>query len=198
MVSLEPHSAQISEAPLQTDLLRTVRAPYPTWTYPARACWLVVQATLWRLAWKRIPILRAGLLKCFGARVPLRVLLSEGVRVYMPWAMKIGRSVAVGPRVDFYNLGGIEIGDRVVISQDAYLCGGTHDYTVPTYPLVRLPIVIEDDVWIGAGAFIGPGVRIGRGAVVGARAVVVHDVPAWNVVAGNPARVIKERRLRKS
>ena len=196
MASIDPHSPQITEAPLQTDLLGTAKAPYPVWTYPARACWLVVQATLWRLAWKRFTFLRAALLRCFGAQVPMRVLLSEGVRIYMPWSMKIGQTVAIGPRVDFYNLGGIDIGDRVVISQDAYLCGGTHDYTIATYPLLRLPIVIEDDVWIGAGAFIGPGVRVGRGAIVGARAVVTRDVPAWTVVGGNPARVIKKRVLR--
>ncbi len=61
---------------------------------------------------------------------------------------------------------------------------------------MRKPIVIEDDVWIGAGAFIGPGVRIGQGAVVGARAVVFKDVPRWKVVAGNPAQVLKDRVMR--
>ena len=74
-----------------------------------------------------------------------------------------------------------------------YLCGGTHDYTESTYPLLRKNIIIEDDVWIGAGAFIGPGVRIGGGAVIGARSVVFKDVPPWQVVGGNPARVIKAR-----
>lgn len=128
--------------------------------------------------------------------MPFRVLISESVRIQFPWWLTIGEHVAIGPGVNFYNLGGIEVGHRVVISQDAYLCGGTHDYKLPTYPLVRLPIVIEDDVWIGAGAFIGPGVKVGRGSVVGARAVVTRDVPPWKVVVGNPARVIKDRVMR--
>jgi putative colanic acid biosynthesis acetyltransferase WcaF len=156
-----------------------------------------VQATLWRLAWKRIPVLRGALLKIFGASSPFAVLVAEGVRVHFPWSLGIGRHVAIGPRVDFYNLGGVRLGDRVVVSQDAYFCGGTHDYTDPRYPLIRRPIVVEDDAWIGAGAFIGPGVVVGRGAVVGARAVVTKDVPPWKVVAGNPARVIKDRVMRR-
>lgn len=84
-----------------------------------------------------------------------------------------------------------------MISQDVYLCGGTHDYTSSSYPLVCRPIAVEADVWIAAGAFIGPGVRIGQGAVVGARAVVFRDVPPWSVVVGNPARVIKRRVIRQ-
>lgn len=183
---------------MQTLSIRPARAPYPKWMYPARALWLLIQATVWRLAWKKIWFLRPTILKCFGARLPFRVLVSESVRVQFPWLLTIGEHVAIGPGVTFYNLGGIGIGSRVVISQDTYLCGGTHDYTVPDYPLVRLPIVVEDDVWIGAGAFIGPGVRVGKGAVIGARSVVTRDVPAWKVVAGNPAKVIKDRVLQHS
>ncbi|MCI0560697.1 MAG: hypothetical protein MN733_19605, partial [Nitrososphaera sp.] len=64
--------------------------------------------------------------------------------------------------------------------------------------LIRMPIVIEDDVWIGAGAFIGPGVKVGQGAVVGARAVVTKDVPPWKIVAGNPACIIKDRIIQQT
>ncbi len=57
---------------------------------------------------------------------------------------------------------------------------------------VAKPIKIEDNVWIGGGAILLPGVRVGRNAVVGAGAVVTRNVPANTVVAGNPARVIRE------
>jgi|SRR5580693_6391945 putative colanic acid biosynthesis acetyltransferase WcaF len=181
-----------------TEPNRAAFMPYPKWTYPARAIWLLVQMSIWALASKRVYFLRPALLKLFGASVPLRCLICSGVKVYFPWALTIGRHSAISDRVTFYNLGGITLGNRVVVSQDVYFCGGTHDYTRPNYPLKRLPIHIEDDVWIGAGAFIGPGVRVGQGAVVGARAVVSKDVPPWKVVAGNPARVVKDRVLQSN
>ena len=55
-----------------------------------------------------------------------------------------------------------------------------------------IPFVIEDNVWIGINSTILPGVRIGYGAIVGAGSVVTKDVPAMTIVAGNPARIIKE------
>ncbi len=140
--------------------------------------------------------LRPAILRLFGASLPFRCLIGSGVKIYFPWGLRIGDQAAISDRVVFYNLGGIQLGDRVVVSQDVYFCGGTHDYTRPNYPLRRLAIYVEDDVWIGAGAFICPGVLIGRGAVVGARAVVATNVPPWKVVAGNPAKIIKDRVLK--
>jgi len=173
-------------------------APHPAWTYPARAVWVLVQATLWRLAWRRIRVLRPALLRLFGGRVAWNTKLPASLQIYFPWRLSIGPATSVGPGVTFYNLGDLTIGTRVVISQNAYLCGGTHDYTVSTYPLVCKSLTIEDDAWVGAFAFLCPGVRIGQGAVVGACAVVTKDVAPWTVVAGNPARVIRTRVIKSA
>jgi putative colanic acid biosynthesis acetyltransferase WcaF len=105
----------------------------------------------------------------------------------------MGFCANLGDRVEVYNLGRVSIGAHTVISQDAYICAGTHDYTRRDFPLVRAQVHIGRGVWIGAGAFIGPGVTIGDNSIVGARAVVVKDVPAGVIVAGNPARVIGPR-----
>ncbi len=109
--------------------------------------------------------------------------------------LRIGDHSAIGDRAEIYNLGPVVIGSRVTISQRAHLCAGTHDYERREMPLVKSPIVVEDDAWVCTDAFVGPGVTVGKGAVVGARAVVVKDVGPWDVVVGNPARFVKKRVL---
>src|ERR1700734_461392 len=133
---------------MKTKTWNAERAPYPAWTYPGRGAWFLVQATFWRVAWGRIYILRPAILRLFGASVSLRCLIRGSVRVHFPWLVTIGSDVAISHGVVLYNLGGITVGNRAVISQDVYLCGGTHDYRKNNYPLVRKPIIIEDDVWI--------------------------------------------------
>ncbi len=168
--------------------------PYPRRVYVMRILWGLVWHTIWKLVWWRICFVRTGILRLFGAKVE-PVGIAGSVWIEMPWDLEIGKRCVVGPRTQIYNLGGMSIGNYTVISQDVYFCGGTHDYTNPTYPLIRKRITVGSYVWIAAGAFIHPGVTIGDGAVVGARAVVTKDVPSWTVVAGNPAKIIKRRTL---
>jgi acetyltransferase-like isoleucine patch superfamily enzyme len=91
--------------------------------------------------------------------------------------------------------GNVTIGNRVSIAPRVTLVTSSH----PNHSLIRGfapvsrgPIVIEDDAWLGAGCIILPGVRVGRGAVVGAGSVVVEDVPSLHVVAGQPARTVRQ------
>ncbi|MDJ0497734.1 MAG: sugar O-acetyltransferase [Acidimicrobiia bacterium] len=89
----------------------------------------------------------------------------------------------------------VDIGDHVMIGPMVQLYTAAHPLEAATRNdgwEVAKPITIEDNVWIGGGAIVLPGVRIGRNAVVGAGAVVCHNVPPDTVVAGNPARTIRE------
>jgi maltose O-acetyltransferase len=89
----------------------------------------------------------------------------------------------------------ITIGNRVSIAPRVTLVTSSHPNNSRTRgfaPIAQGPVVIEDDAWLGAGCVILPGVRIGRGAVVGANSVVSQDVLPLHVVAGQPARTIRE------
>lgn len=91
------------------------------------------------------------------------------------------------------------IGNNVVLSVDSKIIDGGLDLTnfltikKPTH--IASPVVIEDDVWIGAGAIILPGVTVGKKSVVAAGSVVTRNVPPGVVVAGNPARIIRELKV---
>ena len=107
--------------------------------------------------------------------------------------MKVGRNVFVNQNCTFYDLGGLEIGDDVMIGPNVSLITSGH----PVEPsrrrdcVVAKPIVIGRNVWIGAGATIIGGVTIGENAVVAAAAVVTRDVPPNTLVGGNPAKIIR-------
>ncbi|MEV6303083.1 sugar O-acetyltransferase [Actinoplanes sp. NPDC051861] len=137
---------------------------------------------------------RAELLSVvFGGPLP------ESVTIYPPFFTEhglnttFGRNVFVNQNCTFMDLGGIRIGDNVMIAPRVSLLTGGH----PLSPAERreyityAPILIEDNVWIGAAAVITQGVTIGAGSVVAAGAVVTRDVPAGTLVAGVPARVVK-------
>ncbi len=138
---------------------------------------------------------RAMLLRMFGATIGRRCIIRRTVRVYYPWLLTMGDLCIIGDEAEIYNLGRVTIGDRVMVSQQAYLCAGTHDYRQLSLPLVTIPIDVGADAWVCARAFVGPGVKVGAGAVVAACAVVVKDVPPWMIVGGNPAREIKKREM---
>lgn len=95
--------------------------------------------------------------------------------------------------VDCYNVALIRLGDGVTVSQRSYLCSASHDFDDPNFPLIAGEIDIESGAWVSAECFIGPGILIAENAVVLARSVVVKDVEANKVVAGNPAKVVRHR-----
>ena len=109
--------------------------------------------------------------------------------------MKLGSFSTLGPCVDCYNQGFIEIGNHTVISQKSYLCASSHDYQKKDFPLILKPIKIGSQVWVAADAFVGPGVIIEDQVIVAARSAVFNNIEANTVVRGNPAQVLK--RLKK-
>jgi putative colanic acid biosynthesis acetyltransferase WcaF len=158
-----------------------------------RLLWSMVEATMYRMSFHTWSWWRRFLLRMFGAKIGRKTMIRRTSRVYYPWKFSMGELSSLGDRAEIYNLGPVTIGARVTVSQLAYVCAGTHDFTKESMPLLTPSITIEDDVWICAKAFVGPGITVHQGAVVAAAAVVVKDVAPWSIVGGNPAKFIKER-----
>lgn len=110
-------------------------------------------------------------------------------------AVHIGNHSLVG--LSCVVIGPVSIGKEVMLAQNIVLSGLNHNYQNVLVPIRRqpcttAPIVVEDEVWIGANAVITAGVTIGKHAVVAAGSVVTRNVPPYSVVAGNPAKIVKQ------
>jgi acetyltransferase-like isoleucine patch superfamily enzyme len=141
----------------------------------------------------RIVIFRAALKKL--GRSPL---IDYKTYFRYPGKITIGHHVAINRGCQFFATvrtknGTITIGDKVVFSPNVKIYAGGHDYGSLNLPDIAKPVVIEDHVWVGADAIILPGVVLGKGSVVGAGSVVTRSIAPFCVVAGNPAKVIKQR-----
>ncbi|HZZ42809.1 MAG TPA: hypothetical protein VFE58_07715 [Tepidisphaeraceae bacterium] len=175
------------------ELRKTRAAPPPLRRRIMRVAWVAVDMTLFRYSFHTWNGWRTKVLRTFGAEIAPGCTIRRTARIYYPWNLKLGVISCLGDRCEIYNLGMVTIGDRVSISQEAYVCAGTHDYMDRSMPLVTKPITIKDDAWVCARAFVGPGVTVGTGAIVGAASVAMRDVADWTIVAGNPAVFVKNR-----
>lgn len=155
--------------------------------------WWLVQATLFALSPQFMYGWRRFLLRLFGARIGRHVQIRPSAECTYPWKVSIGDWSWIGDKVVLYSLGEIQIGSNVVISQNSYLCAGTHDYSKSTFDISGPRIQIDDEVWLAADVFVGPGVTIYQGSVVLARSSVFHDLPSLKVCRGNPAVPIRDR-----
>lgn len=183
---------------LDRQLIERRTSPWTRREKIGRQIWYFVEATLFRWSPRSCYRWRNWLLRRFGATVHRTARIRPSVTVEVPWNLTIGPDVIIGDHVILYCLGLICIGARTTISQYCHLCAGTHDYTKRSFPLLRLPITIGDDVWLAADVFVGPDVAIGDGTVVGARSTVVGNLPAWMVCVGQPARPVGERPIDES
>ncbi|KVS41215.1 sugar O-acetyltransferase [Burkholderia ubonensis] len=154
---------------------------------------MAITASLNRLTFNDADEVRALFSDLIGKEVDESFLLIPPFYTAGGVDISVGRNVFVNQNCTFYDLGGLDIADDVMIGPNVSLITTGH----PIEPsrrrdfVVAKPIVIERNVWIGAGATIIGGVTVGENSVVGAGSVVTKDVPPNTLVGGNPARVIR-------
>lgn len=133
----------------------------------------------------------------FGALVPNREIgcvCHWTVELKYPSNLFCGKNVVLGPNVVVGALSRVRLGDNVRVSKGVLIETATLDFhggAKAPYSHLAKPIVIEADVWVGAGSIILGGVTIGKGSVVAAGSLVTKSIPSNTVVGGNPAKVIK-------
>lgn len=154
---------------------------------------MVITANLNRLTFNDADEIRALFSELTGRKVDNSFLLIPPFYTTGGVDIRVGRNVFVNQNCTFYDLGGLDIADDVMIGPNVSIITSGH----PVEPserralVIAKPIVIERNVWIAAGATIIGGVTIGADSVVAAGSVVTRDVPPNTLVGGNPARAIR-------
>lgn len=128
-----------------------------------------------------------------GCFIRENVTIGDNAVIMMGAVINIGAKIGEGSMIDM----GAVLGGRAEVGKHCHVGAGAVLAGVIEPPSAK-PVVLEDDVLIGANAVVVEGVRIGKGAVVGAGSIVLNDVPAGAVVAGNPARIIKEEKTEET
>lgn len=157
------------------------------------ALWLLLSALVFS-SWLPGSGWRRFLLRLFGAQIGQGVVLKPGVRIKFPWRLVIGDYAWLGERAWIDNLGDVSIGSHACISQGAYLCTGSHDWSSDSFDLLVRPITVGDHVWVGAFSMLAPGADVGEGAVLAMGSVGKGKLAPWTVHGGNPAKSVGPRK----
>lgn len=141
-----------------------------------------------------IPIIfKLFILRLFGARIGVGVMIKPKVNIKYPWLLEIHDNVWIGENAWIDNLAKVTIHSNVCISQGAMLLCGNHNYKKTTFDLMLGEIILEDGVWIGAQSVVCPGVKCKSHSVLTVGSVATKDLEAYSIYQGNPACKIKDR-----
>ena len=158
-----------------------------------RLAWSIVWTLLFRTSPRPFHSWRAFLLRCFGAKLGPHCHFYPKSRIWAPWNLECADGVSLGDEAEIYNPSPVSLGSHAIISQQAYICGATHDYNDPAFPLISFPMSVGAYSWVCARASVCPGVNVGEGSVLGLASVATRDLEPWTVYAGAPAQLLKRR-----
>ena len=158
-------------------------------------CWVAVSGLLVE-SWLPGSGWRRQLLRAFGARIGKGVIIKPRVRVKFPWRLTVGDHSWIGEDVWIDNLAEVTVGSHCCLSQGAYLCTGSHNWTDPQFGLITRSIKLGDGCWVCAKASLVPGTELESGAVVAMGSVASGRLAGWTVHAGVPSKPGRLRQLR--
>jgi putative colanic acid biosynthesis acetyltransferase WcaF len=158
--------------------------------------WFVLAPLLIRNPFIPFSGFRKWVLELFGASIGIEVRIRPGVQIKYPWKLKMGDHVWLGENCWIDNITDVSIGSHVCISQGAMLCTGNHNYNSPGFELIAKSITLEDGVWIGAMALVGPGVTAFSHSILSAGSVATKNLEAYAIYQGNPALLVKSRKIK--
>jgi putative colanic acid biosynthesis acetyltransferase WcaF len=158
-----------------------------------RLFWQVTWAIFCRFSPAPLHFWRIFFVRLFGGHIGHHNAIYPSCKIWAPWLLEMEDYATIGPNVEIYNPGGVFIGDHAIVSQNAYICGATHNYNSKDFDYIKKKITLERYVWICARAIVLPGVTCHEGSVLAAGSTTSKDLLAWTVYAGNPGMPVKKR-----
>ena len=180
---------------MQTDLSKFTTGDYKAGPSLKVVVWFFINYYIFNSSFPWPYKFKRFLLRAFGASVGKGLVIKTKVRIKNPWRLTIGDHCWIGESVWIDNLENVDIGSHVSISQGAMLLTGNHDYTVSSFPYRLGKIKLEDGVWIGAQSVVCPGIVCKSHSILTVNSVASKDLEAWNIYAGNPALLVRARKM---
>ena len=180
----------------KTDLSAYNNHPFnPGGTAFKRLLWYYVNALFFKTSLIPSSAFKVFLLRVFGAKIGKNVIIKPCVNIKYPWFISIGNHSWIGENVWIDSLVMIKIGAHVCLSQGAILLTGSHNYKKTSFDLLTKGLILEDGVWIGAGAIVNLGITAASHSVLTSGSVATTNLEPYTVYQGNPAVRIRERNI---
>jgi putative colanic acid biosynthesis acetyltransferase WcaF len=169
-----------------------------SWYHPGRnkliqILWYFTNVVFLKSSWLPVSGFKVALLRMFGAKIGKQVNIKPSVNIKYPWRLSVGDYSWIGENVWIDNLDQVTIGKNCCISQGALLLCGNHDYKAEAFDLITGPIILEDEVWIGANATVCPGVTCHYRSILSVGSVASKDLEKASIYRGNPAEIVRRR-----
>ena len=155
--------------------------------------WLLISVLFFENSFFTSIKVKRFLLRLFGCRLGLGLIIKPNVKIKYPWKLYIGNNCWLGEYCWIDNLAEVTLENNVCISQGAYLLCGNHDFTKTAFDLMIKPIKIRNGAWVGAKSVVCPGVILNEFSILSVSSIATSNLEAYGIYQGNPAEKIKTR-----